>query len=191
MKPFSHYRNVIFDTHRPSAPVIGIFPLKLVTEPEITIGPVTVGPETRVIIVKPPFSFFTLPTPAAAPKPPGDYMTTDEVAAYIKGSLNTIRLWCRLNTFPYIVLDGKGGDRVFSKKMVDRWMEKRAFNVSWTLTGPVPETGPDSEPSGEISERQPSVFTDVVADASVPRSVRQLRYQVLRLGFQFPLVTSR
>jgi hypothetical protein len=63
------------------------------------------------------------------PEPPGEYMTTDEVAAYVKRSPNTIRLWCRLNAFPYIVLDGKGGDRVFSKKLVDRWMEKRACNV--------------------------------------------------------------
>jgi hypothetical protein len=32
----------------------------------ITTSPsVTIGPETRVIIVKPPFSFFTLRTPAA------------------------------------------------------------------------------------------------------------------------------
>jgi hypothetical protein len=38
-------------------------------EPEITISPVTVGSETRVIIVKPTFTFFTLPAPAAAPKP--------------------------------------------------------------------------------------------------------------------------
>jgi excisionase family DNA binding protein len=63
------------------------------------------------------------------PEPPGEYMTTDEVAAYVKRSPNTIRQWCRLNIFPYIVLDGKGGDRVFSKNLVDRWMEKRAFNV--------------------------------------------------------------
>ena len=42
-------------------------------EPEITVSPVTVGPETRVIIVKPTFSFFTLPTPAAAPKPPESF----------------------------------------------------------------------------------------------------------------------
>jgi hypothetical protein len=56
-------------------------------------------------------------------------MTTDGVAGYIKRSPNTIRLWCRLNIFPYIVLDVKGGDGVLSKKMVDRWMEKRAFDV--------------------------------------------------------------
>jgi excisionase family DNA binding protein len=39
-------------------------------EPEMTTSPsVTVGPETRVIIVKPTFTFFTLSAPAAVPKP--------------------------------------------------------------------------------------------------------------------------
>jgi excisionase family DNA binding protein len=67
------------------------------------------------------------PEKTQPPEPPGEYMTTIEVAAYVKRNSNTIRQWCRENTFPYIVLPG--GDRIFSKEMVDRWMEKRAFNV--------------------------------------------------------------
>jgi excisionase family DNA binding protein len=63
------------------------------------------------------------------PEPPSEYMTIDEVATYVKRSPNTIRKWCRENTFPYIVLEGKGRDRAFSKEMVDRWMERRVVNV--------------------------------------------------------------
>jgi hypothetical protein len=63
---------------------------------------------------------------------PTDVMTTDEVAAFVKRSPNTIRQWCRLDTFPYIVLpgkDGKPGDRLFSRKWTIRWLEERGFNV--------------------------------------------------------------
>jgi hypothetical protein len=60
------------------------------------------------------------------------FMTTDEVAAFVKRSPNTIRQWCRLDTFPYIVLPGKHGkpgDRLFSRKWIVRWLEERGFNV--------------------------------------------------------------
>jgi excisionase family DNA binding protein len=67
------------------------------------------------------------PKKSPAPEPPGEYMTTDEVAAYIKRSPNTIRLWCRQNVIPFIVLPG--GDRIFSKEMVRKWLAERAFNV--------------------------------------------------------------
>jgi excisionase family DNA binding protein len=60
-------------------------------------------------------------------EPPGDYMTTDEVAAYVKRSPNTIRLWCRQNVIPFIVLPG--GDRVFSKERVKKWMAERPSNI--------------------------------------------------------------
>jgi hypothetical protein len=41
---------------------------------EIIINPpVTVGPETRVVVVTPTFHFFQLPAPARAPKPPESF----------------------------------------------------------------------------------------------------------------------
>jgi hypothetical protein len=71
---------------------------------------------------------------ALAPEaePPGEYMTTAEVSAYIKKHPNTIRRWCREGTFPFSVMPGKEGRpgaRIFSKSMVDLWMKQRSFNV--------------------------------------------------------------
>jgi excisionase family DNA binding protein len=67
------------------------------------------------------------PEETRPPEPPGEFMTTSEVAAYVKRSPNTIRLWCRQNIFQYTVLPG--GDRVFSKESVKKWMAERPSNI--------------------------------------------------------------
>jgi excisionase family DNA binding protein len=113
-------------------------------EPEISIGPVTVGPETRVVVVTPTFHFFQLPAPARAPEPDSktpehlatlterkpvcvEYLTTEEAAAYIKVHVKTLQKWVRLGVFPHVPLPGAGKDYRFSRTLIDEWARDRAL----------------------------------------------------------------
>ena len=54
-------------------------------------------------------------------------MTAEEAAQYVGVHIETLRKWVRLGTFPRIPLPGGGKDFRFSKAMINRWAEERAF----------------------------------------------------------------
>jgi excisionase family DNA binding protein len=55
------------------------------------------------------------------PRPPGEFMTTEEVSELVRVSVKTIRRWVSLNVFPFVQLPGAGRDYRFLRSSVLEW----------------------------------------------------------------------
>jgi excisionase family DNA binding protein len=55
------------------------------------------------------------------PRPPGEFMTMEEVSELVRVSVKTIRPWVSLNVFPFVQLPGAGHDYRFLRSSVLEW----------------------------------------------------------------------
>jgi excisionase family DNA binding protein len=65
------------------------------------------------------------------PKPPSEFMTTEEVAELVSVSTKTIRRWVALgNVFPFVPLPGSGHGFRFLRTSVMEWARKSELGNS-------------------------------------------------------------